>query len=125
MSPANNDQIYVYLGIRLEAVFASKCIEVNRYNLIDNLIDQIGMLHQLENSQGINTDLKIISTYLDNPMEPKIQPRNLSELSDIIKNRLVNRKKQPEQNTICREWLKDKGMNIQALLEYLNYKSSK
>lgn len=76
-------------------------------------------------SLATSTDLKIIGTFLENSVEPKVQPRNLSELSDIIKNRLINKSKDRGQTLSCREWLKEKGMNIQPLIEYLSYKTSK
>lgn len=83
------------------------------------------MLHHTPASLPTSTDLRIITTYLGQSSEPKIQPRNLSELSDIIKNRLATKGKDREQTMSCREWLKEKGMNIQPLIEYLSYKTTK
>lgn len=82
------------------------------------------MLHHPQQLLPTSTDLKIITTYLAHSNQPQVQPRNLSELSGIIKNRLATRNKDREQKITCREWLKEKGMNIQPLIEYLSYKTN-
>ena len=83
------------------------------------------MLSQLKNPHTSTTDLALLSTFLDASTSPKIQPRNLSELSDIVKKR-INESAQPSQSkNYCREWLKEKGMALKPLLEHRTLKKKK
>jgi hypothetical protein len=42
----------------------------------------------LNNAKSINTDLKLIKTYLCEEFEPELKPRNLHELSNVLKSHI-------------------------------------
>ena len=64
------------------------------------------MLHKQSFRSTTPTDLKMISSFLDSSNQPKIQPRNLAELSDILKNRLNKSSNSKTDQYKCRDWLK-------------------
>ena len=79
----------------------------------------ISLKHRNKDSTA---DLQALRTYFDTALHPKSMPRNLAELSVMIKNRLQKKPAKVDQQPVHKEWLKEKGMNVQPIIDHLNFK---
>jgi hypothetical protein len=75
------------------------------------------MLIQNSSVLTSHADLRIIHTYLERSTVPRLPPRNLSDLAGMVKNKLGREDRNVEKTLGCREWLKEKGISLQPLLD--------
>jgi hypothetical protein len=76
----------------------------------------------LARDRNANTDLRLIGTYLRDEFEPHLHPRNLQELSSILKNKLQHSSNSREEKQKCREWLALRKVDIKPMLDLITEK---